>query len=73
MTKQTKMLLFVGIPLMVLVFAGIAMTAFLSFNLIVQGVAARSVGSVGLGLFLAAMWLMMCVKTLKARRTTVAS
>lgn len=71
MTKQTKMLMFVGLPLMVLFLAGIAITAFLSVNLLVQGVQTRSPGSIALGLLLAAMWLMMFVKTMRSRRTAL--
>ncbi len=71
MTKQSRKLLFMGLPLLVLFVAGIAVTAFLSVNLLIQGVQTRSPASIVLGLLLAAMWLMMFLKTMKARRTTL--
>ena len=71
MTKQSRKLMFMGLPLLVLFVAGIAVTAFLSVNLLIQGVQTRSPGSIVLGLLLAAMWLMMFLKTMKARRTTL--
>ena len=65
--QRTKLLL-LGVPLLVLVFAGIAITAFLGVNLLVQGVREGAVGQILVGAIISAMWILMMVKTAQARR-----
>jgi hypothetical protein len=66
-TKQRWKLLFLGVPLLVLVFASIALTAFLSVDLILQGVRDRQPGPALLGALLAALWIGMFYRTARAR------
>ena len=66
--KQKWKLLFLGVPLLVLVFASIALTAFLSVDLILQGLRDGQPGSLLLGGLLGAMWILMFYKTARARR-----
>ena len=65
--QRTKLLL-LGVPLLVLVFAGIAITAFLGVNLLVQGVREGAVGQILVGAIISAMWILMMVKTAQARK-----
>jgi len=62
-------LLLLGIPVLVLVLASIALTAYLSYDLIGQGIRERSAGPLLLGLMIAALWILMFYKTAKARLT----
>ncbi|MCP4445895.1 MAG: hypothetical protein GY811_11205 [Myxococcales bacterium] len=68
MKYQKSKLIFLGLPLLVLFFAGLAMTAFLSVNLLVQGLRAGAIGQIALGGIISAMWLFMLYKTAQARR-----
>ena len=65
--KQTLALGLVGIPLLLLVLVGIAMTAFLSVNLISSGLRENHPANLALGTLLGALWLFMLVKTAKDR------
>ena len=69
MTNQKTKLLLLGVPLLVLFFAGLATTAFLSVNLLLQGVRDGAVGQIALGGIISAMWLFMLYKTARARRS----
>lgn len=53
---------------MILVFASLAMTAFLAVSLIISGVRDLAFSSLILGTLLAALWILMLVKTVQARR-----
>ena len=68
MSPKTKLLL-LGIPVLILVIAGIAMTAFLSVNLIIQGIGSGSISDLLLGGVIGSLWLLMFWKTLKARKS----
>lgn len=68
MKHQKTKLVFLGIPLLVLFFAGVAITAFISVNLLVQGVRDGAIGQIALGAIISAMWLFMLYKTAQARR-----
>lgn len=68
MKNQKTKLLLLGVPLLVLFFAGVTVTAFLSVNLLVQGVRDGAVGQIALGVIISAMWLFMLYKTAQARR-----
>tara|TARA_R110002096_G_scaffold16898_5_gene57827 strand:- start:29138 stop:29356 length:219 start_codon:yes stop_codon:yes gene_type:complete len=68
MKNQKTKLLLLGVPLLVLFFAGLTVTAFLSVNLLVQGVRDGAVGQIALGVIISAMWLFMLYKTAQARR-----
>lgn len=65
--QQVWKLLVLGVPLLILVFASIAITAFLSVDLILRGFRDSQPGWILLGALLAAMWLLMFYKTAKAR------
>ncbi len=65
--KQLGKLLFLGVPVLVLVLAGIAITAYLAVDLISQGLRDRQAGSLILGGLLAAAWMLMFYKTAQAR------
>ncbi len=62
-------LLLLGVPLLILVFVSLAATAFLSVNLIIDGVRQSAVSSLILGTLLGSLWILMLVKTAQARRT----
>ncbi len=68
MKNQKAKLLYLGVPLLVLFFAGVTVTAFLSVNLLIQGVRQGAVGQIALGLVISLMWIMMLYKTAQARR-----
>ncbi len=68
MKNQKAKLVFLGIPLLVLFFAGITATAFLSVNLLLQGIREGAVGQVVVGGIISATWIFMLVKTTQARR-----
>ena len=70
-STQTKKLLVLGIPLLILVFASIALTAFLSVSLISQGLREGEMGRLALGILLAASWTLMLYKTSRAKRAAV--
>ena len=70
-STQTKKLLVLGIPLLILVFASIALTAFLSVSLISQGLREGEMGRLALGILLAAIWTLMLYKTSRAKRAAV--
>lgn len=71
MKNQKTKLLVLGIPLLVLFFAGLAVTAFLSVNLLMQGIHEGAVGQIALGGIISLMWLFMLYKTTRARRRSV--
>lgn len=68
MKNQKAKLVFLGVPLLVLFFAGLTITAFLSVNLLVGGVREGAIGQILLGGIISAMWIMMLYKTAQARR-----
>lgn len=68
MKNQKTKLLLLGVPLLVLFFAGLTVTAFLSVNLLVQGVRDGAIGQIALGGIISAIWLFMLYKTAQARR-----
>ncbi len=68
MKNQKAKLLYLGVPLLVLFLAGIMITAFLSVNLLIQGIQQRAVGQIVLGFIISAMWVLMLYKTAQARR-----
>lgn len=65
--KQRWKLVLLGLPVMVLVLASIALTAYLSYDLISQGIQHRQASPLILGSLIAAMWILMFYKTAKAR------
>lgn len=65
--RQTWKLLVLGIPVLILVFASIALTAYLSVDLIAQGLRDRAAGPLVLGTLIAALWLLMFYKTARTR------
>ena len=66
-------LLLLGIALVILVFASMALSAFISVDLILQGLRDGQAGSLLVGLLLAAMWILMLYKTATARRPASAA
>ena len=67
--KQGLKLLFLGLPVLVLVLASIALTGYLAYDLIFQGIREQAVGPLLLGIMIAACWILMFYKTAKARLT----
>ncbi len=65
--NQASKLLFLGLPVLILVLAGIAMTGFLAATLLMQGIADGAIGQILVGGVISALWLMMMYKTAHAR------
>ncbi len=65
--NQIWKLLFLGVPVLILVLAGIALTAMLSVDLVLLGLRNHEVGPLILGTLLATLWAFMFYKTAKAR------
>ena len=65
--KKAIQLLLLGLPVLVLILAGIAITGFLAVDLIGRGVRDRELGPLILGGLLAASWMLMFYKTAQAR------
>lgn len=65
--KQSWKLLVLGTPVLVLMLSSIALTGYLSYDLIRQGLREGQVGPVLLGSLIAASWILMFYKTAKAR------
>lgn len=65
--KQGFKILFLGIPVLVLILASIALTGYFSYDLIGQGLRDRAVGPLLVGVMIAALWILMFYKTIKAR------
>ncbi len=65
--RQASKLLFLGLPVLILVLSGIAMTGFLAATLLMQGIAEGAVGQILVGGIISALWLMMMYKTAQAR------
>ena len=72
--NQASKLLFLGLPVLILVLAGIAMSGFLAATLLIQGIAQGAIGQIVVGGIISALWLMMMYKTaLDAIKTTLGS
>lgn len=65
--RQKWKILLLGVPVLILVFASLALTAFLAVNLIISGVREAAFASLIVGSLLAALWVLMLVKTTQAR------
>lgn len=68
--SQRQKLALVGLPIVVLVLAGVALTGFLSASLLLRGARESSVSDLVLGGVIAFLWLFMAYKTLTARRAS---
>lgn len=67
--RQRWKLLLLGVPVLILIFTSLALTAFLAVNLIISGVREAAFANLIVGSLLAALWVLMLVKTTQARRS----